>query len=110
MIDMTKIRLFYFCAMALILPKLKDIAHFVYTPLVKVNQAKFLIFWVSNERYDNNKTFLLRCYGIDFSLIKRFRQICIHTSCKSESSQIFTFFLSYCNTLYKLQNKIGDIF
>ena len=43
--DMAKIRLFYSSTMALTLPKLKDIAHFVYTPLVKVNQAKFLIFW-----------------------------------------------------------------
>ena len=41
--DMTKIRLFYCGTMALILPRLKDIANFVYTPLVKVNQAKFLI-------------------------------------------------------------------
>ena len=90
--DLTIIRLFYSGAMALILPKLKDIAHFVYTPLVKVNQAKFLIFWVSNKRFDNNKTFLLQCYGIDFALIKRYCQFCIHTSRKSESSKIFTFF------------------
>ena len=95
-----KIRLFYSSTMTLILPQLKDIANFVYTPLVKVNrakfldmnQAKFLLFLVSNERYDKNKTFLLRCYGIDFALIKRDCQFCIHTTCKSESSQIFTFF------------------
>ena len=45
--DMAKIRLFYSGTMALILPQLKDIANFVYTPLVKVNQAKFFFtfFW-----------------------------------------------------------------
>jgi len=47
--DMAKIRLFYSGTMALILPQLKDIANFVYTPLVKVNQANFLFFLVSNE-------------------------------------------------------------
>ena len=42
---MAKIRLFYYGTMALILPRLKDIANFVYKPLVKVNQAKFLPFF-----------------------------------------------------------------
>ena len=45
--DMANLRLFYSGTMALILPQLKDIANFVYTPLVKVNQANFLFtfFW-----------------------------------------------------------------
>ena len=34
-----------------------------------VHQKTFL---VSNERYGRNKTFLLRCYGIDFAPIKRY--------------------------------------
>ena len=38
---MVKLRLFKSGTMALILPRLKDIANFVYTPLVKVNQANF---------------------------------------------------------------------
>ena len=67
--DMAKIRLFYSGTMALILSRLKEIANFVYAPLVKVIQAEFLLILVLNERYDKNKTFLLRCYGIDFGLI-----------------------------------------
>ena len=43
--DMAKISLFYSNTMALIFPRLKDIANFVYTPLVTVNKAKFLLFW-----------------------------------------------------------------
>ena len=34
------------------------------------------LFLISNERYGKNKTFLLRWYGIDFALIKRYRQFC----------------------------------
>ena len=34
------------------------------------------LFLVSNERYGKNKTFLLRWYGIDFALIKRYRPFC----------------------------------
>ena len=37
---------------------------------------------------------LLRCYGIDFSLIKRYCPFCLHTYCKSESSKIFNFLVS----------------
>ena len=43
--NMAKIRLFYYGSVALILPRLKDIANFVYKPLIKVNQAKFLPFF-----------------------------------------------------------------
>ena len=34
------------------------------------------LFWVSNERFGQNKTFLLRCYGIDFAPIKRYHPFC----------------------------------
>ena len=34
------------------------------------------LFLVSNERYGKNKTFLLRCYGIDFAPIKRYNSFC----------------------------------
>ena len=34
------------------------------------------LFLVSNERYGQNKTFLLQCYCIDFAPIKRYRPFC----------------------------------
>ena len=34
------------------------------------------LFLVLNERYDQNKTFLLWCYGIDFAPIKRYHPFC----------------------------------
>ena len=34
------------------------------------------LFLVSNERYGQNKTFLLQCYGIDFAPIKRYHPFC----------------------------------
>ena len=36
------------------------------------------LFLVSNERYGQNKTFLLRCYGIDFAPIKRYCPFCFY--------------------------------
>ena len=55
-----------------------------------MNQAKLLIFLVSNERYDKNKTLLLRCYGINFAPIKRYRQFC---------SQAYMFYLNSIHNL-----------
>ena len=35
-------------------------------------------FFVSNESYGKINTFLLRCYGIDFTLIQRYHQFCFY--------------------------------
>jgi len=37
------------------------------------------LFLVSNERYGQKNTFLLRCYGTDFASIKRYDQFCLFT-------------------------------
>jgi len=37
------------------------------------------LFLVSNERYGQKNTFLLRCYGTNFASIKRYDQFCLFT-------------------------------
>ena len=48
-------------------------SHFSPTATATHHQKTFL---VSNERYGQNKTFLLRCYGIYFAPIKRYHPFC----------------------------------
>ena len=52
-------------------------------------------FLVSNERYVQNKTFLLQCYGIDFAPIKRYSPFVFYVLLSAFLSVCFFFSLSF---------------